>query len=693
MTGNVNLGVGSSLVQLNALNGETQLTFTAVNNISRVTGSTLTFGQTSTNAAFASNPGDGASRIFLAGTTALVNGILPTWITVAGVDGDGLGGGFATYDSGLGVRQINYMNTTALSGLQASQNVLVGANFTIASSGVGAGAVAGTVNTLTMGNATLTFANANDTLVVAAGGINGANVNNPNIGGAVNQGKITTGAGQQELFIYKQNNTLTINSIITDNGTGPLNVILGSMSSGGGAITLTGNNTYTGITYINGINVNLNNNTGSPTIKGDIVVSGGTTNGTDALGIIGITFNNQSNQIASTASLTLNGGGRLNLNGFNQTIKNLTYTADGGSNGFNGPTVLTQSGTLTVAGTIKATNLLDPSVIPTASGTLSLTNATPVITVDANLTVPGQIGLALNTAISTANNNTTNVGFTKNGLGVLGFGAPTGDFGQLNVTQGGVAISASTAVIGSQINLNGSSTFLDTRGLSGVIGSLVGNGTLENTLQTTQGTLTMGLDNRNATFDGTITSPFASGQLNLVKIGTGAQTFTADSSATNSGTLTVDHGPTTGAVILKSATAKLGFSTYVLNTGGVINVDDSTNNVANRLGGRSINTAASGLSGDAGVCSHAPGQPRGRFHHLHRRLRRFAGKPGRCHHQWWPEHLQSRCGKRRLHCHPEQPHQRQQGRSADLECRHRCRARNRSAGHRARGCRSGEREN
>ena len=48
--------------------------------------------------------------------------------------------------------------------------------------------MAGTVNTLTMGNATLTFANANDTLVITAGGINGGNPNNPNVGSAANNG-------------------------------------------------------------------------------------------------------------------------------------------------------------------------------------------------------------------------------------------------------------------------------------------------------------------------------------------------------------------------------------------------------------------------------------------------------------------------------------------------------------------------
>ena len=65
---------------------------------------------------------------------------------------------------------------------------------------------------------------------------------------------------------------------------GGTSVISPVFSSGGfsATITLQGTNTYTGTTYVNGVNLNLNNTTGGLAIPGNIVASGNTNNGSDS---------------------------------------------------------------------------------------------------------------------------------------------------------------------------------------------------------------------------------------------------------------------------------------------------------------------------------------------------------------------------------------------------------------------------
>ncbi len=69
--------------------------------------------------------------------------------------------------------------------------------------------------------------------------------------------------------------------------------------------------------------------------------------------------------------MTIHGGSRLNLNNFNQTIQNLNFTQDGGSNGLIGANVITGLGILTVTGSINVTNLVDTTVVPNISGFLT----------------------------------------------------------------------------------------------------------------------------------------------------------------------------------------------------------------------------------------------------------------------------------------------------------------------------------
>ncbi|MEA3209118.1 MAG: hypothetical protein QOE70_2175 [Chthoniobacter sp.] len=574
--GNVNLNSGASLFTATPANG------TATINLGSGTGNVLTRAVGATvNFQGGGGVGDNGRVFFNPANTlpTLSNGMLGGWATAIGTDPASTGGvqvEFATYDAASGVRLLGSYTTGVFA---PNNNVRIAASTAVQTGGV-------TVNSLAMinGAIALTFANATDTLTLQSGGIlTGLDSNAKSIGTTAVPGQLTTSAGQQELFIHSGANTLTVNSKIINNGA-PVNVVLDSMSQTANTptITLTGQNTYTGTTYVNGVIVNLNSANG-PAIPGDLVLAGGNNNGADSLTLpSGTTSVLAPNQIADGATVTLNGGAQLSLVNVNETIAALKFTSDGGSNAANGPVVQTGSGILTVAsGGITATNLTNAFNIATVNGFLNLPGA-QVITVDNSSVVPGQIGLELNAAI------TNSGGLTKMGLGVLGIGGKSGNFtGPLLVNEGTVAFGASTANISQSAVTLAAGTTLDLRGLNGTIGALNGAGTVTNFNQTTGGTLTTGLKGGPASFTGTFTNPFVRGLLSVTKAGAGTLNLGGDSGGSltstspNLGTLTVNQG----AVTLDSATGKVGFTTYTLNSTGTINIDDSTNNVANRLGG------------------------------------------------------------------------------------------------------------
>ena len=106
--------------------------------------------------------------------------------------------------------------------------------------------------------------------------------------------------------------TLTIANAVS--GTGALRKV------GAGTLVLTGTNTYTGLTTVNAGFLELNN-TGGNAIAGD-----GVAGTTDVQVNTGATLRNAAvDQIADSGSVFLNGG-TWNLNGFSETIRNLTAT-------------------------------------------------------------------------------------------------------------------------------------------------------------------------------------------------------------------------------------------------------------------------------------------------------------------------------------------------------------------------------
>ncbi len=171
------------------------------------------------------------------------------------------------------------------------------------------------------GNANLAFTLTTDTLNIVSGGLLKSANNGNFIGGAntttgtADFGRLTAGGtstGVNSLYVYNNENTLTINSRIIDNASGGQTRLV---LSGASTITLTGTNSYTGGTVIN------TTTTLSGTNAQVVLPSAG-----------GIMINNatlayatgQSGKIATGANLTINGGGVLNLWG-NASLNDFTF--------------------------------------------------------------------------------------------------------------------------------------------------------------------------------------------------------------------------------------------------------------------------------------------------------------------------------------------------------------------------------
>ncbi|MBL9132209.1 MAG: hypothetical protein JNG86_13480, partial [Verrucomicrobiaceae bacterium] len=286
----------------------------------------------------------------------------------------------------------------------------------------------------------------------------------------------------------------------------------------------------------------------------------------------------RANQIADTAAVTINGGARFQLNRFDETIASLTFNNDGGSNGNTAPSVDSGGGILTVTGAITAAAHSNAISIPVLNGFLNVAGGQTFNIADSTV-IPGQAGLALNAALIGGGT------ITKTGTGFLGIGGQSGAFtGIVNVNNGGLAFTQGTANLGNgQVVLAGG-TVIDTRGLTGVIGSLSGTGVVRNYNLNGQGTLVTGLNNLDTTFGGVFHSPFVQGRLNVQKIGTGTWTIAGDSSSSatvsTSNTFTVSQG----GVRLDNGSAKLNFINYTLNSTGSLTLDNSINVVSSRLG-------------------------------------------------------------------------------------------------------------
>ena len=536
--GAMSLNSGASLIRQNLGNGGTAATGTSTVNLAslaRSQGATVNFTAVANNNV---QLGDNPRVLLGTGAPALTGGLVGGWATTQGYNSANPASGsasfdFATYDAVAGFRPAGY---TAI--FAAGNNVnLEPNNAGVAQTTLAAGDTA--INSLRIGglgsttSTTLAFNSATDVLNLQTGGLLGTGGSGTRaIGSVPEEGRLTAGGGAvggtSELFIHNGASTLTVNAQIINNPAGAqVAVVLGAMSQTS-TILLRGSNTYTGTTYANGVNVSLNS--AGLAIPGNLVINGGTAAGADsqATGSQTVTLLAGS-QIAPTANVTVNGGGTLNLNGFNNTINNLTLGADGGGTGGIGPVVQTGTGALTLNGGITATNLLQATTIPALSGNLTLPAGVHTVAIGAFPGAPGEVGLQINAAM-------TGGGSLSVTSGVLGLGN-TVSTASLNLAAG--ATLTLTNVASPAITI------------TPTIGALTGSGKVNVAVTgTNQVQLVVGNNNASGTFTGTITGP-----ISISKIGTGTQTFTQSVMTLNS--LTIADG---GEVVFGDGLSFAGFA-------------------------------------------------------------------------------------------------------------------------------------
>jgi fibronectin-binding autotransporter adhesin len=280
--------------------------------------------------------------------------------------------------------------------------------------------------------------------------------------------------------------TLTVNTANTDTYAGVLqNGSAGTLAltkSGAGTLIL-GNgdanaNTYSGVTTINGGELDLNKQAGTNAIAGNLTIGDGT--GTDTVKLLA------ADQIANTSDVTINSSGVFNLNGNNETIDALNSSSATAS-------ILLGSGTLTVG----ANNETSFAYAGTSSGTGGLTKAgtgTFILSGTNNYTGSTSIKngeLLLGTTGSLASASTIHLGdtITNSPSAMFTFGS----------TSGGVTVANAMIVEKSASGTEGTRTILglatsgNTNTYSGVItmntNLLVQSAALGTTLTNGQGIL------------------------------------------------------------------------------------------------------------------------------------------------------------------------------------------------------------
>jgi fibronectin-binding autotransporter adhesin len=227
-------------------------------------------------------------------STTMINtsGILGGWATVNGGDRWAVG---STDGSDTNITNIAGTNraTSATWATATDLNV----NMTGSESGIGSQ----TINALRLGTAGIAVGFAtNATLILNSGGLIAGSTGQSITGGKITTAAVTSGVG--ELFVHTPN-AFTIGSAIVNNGTTPTALVKGGINQ----LKLTGTNTYTGKTYLNGGSLSLDE--GGSIANGNIVITAGTLNAGTTGGGGTINFN-LSNTAADLISIS---GGVLDL--------------------------------------------------------------------------------------------------------------------------------------------------------------------------------------------------------------------------------------------------------------------------------------------------------------------------------------------------------------------------------------------
>jgi len=323
------------------------------------------------------------------------------------------------------------------------------------------------------------------------------------------------------------NGGITIRSDISGSGG------ITRQGAGNGALTLAGNNSYTGITASNGvINLSSNNGLGS-TDDGShttITANGSTTGGRVLLG----------NTVSTPENITV--GGMTETTGFNPALGTSTGTGT-----FSGTITLAGSGGIRLGGVASTTNF---------TGTITQTGTNyPLAFIGTNnvsnaMTINGA-------AVYFYNGTTTLSGASGSGIG------------DATINQSGALTLGITNALNTSANLavgiNGSTVnSFDLAGFDQTVNALTAAGANANSnrrvVNTVAGTsiLTVGNGGGSGTFNGQIDSGI--GDIQLIKTGSGNQTLN-------------DQNSYTGGTRIDGGTLTLGHAAYTLASTGAVNVN------------------------------------------------------------------------------------------------------------------------
>ncbi|MEZ0276572.1 MAG: beta strand repeat-containing protein, partial [Roseimicrobium sp.] len=375
--------------------GSTTLTANTRTDVSRV-------GGTSVLALNAITPAAGSLVNFagndIASTTNVnVNGILGPWATViiggetdfavnSGVsDGVTAGGLIRAFTA--------YTDITRLGPSVVPDNATL--NVRIVNGGTSGpitlASTATEINTLQMdasdGPATIDPTNATDVLMIGgeSGGaiLQTAGSGGLTIGLASGDGRLTTGGTANTtpaalIFINESTaNALTINSIITNNGTDVVNIV----KSGAGMLVLSGANTYTGGTRLEEGILRATTNAGALSNSGTVTIAGGEL---QLANDTGLTFGRAVSMLGSSTftsdRLTAGTGVTHTLAGLDLNANNLTLTFQKGANVTSGTAGITFTGAFNTNGNTAIIDVGADFVLTMSGSNSSGVDASSVVT-------------------------------------------------------------------------------------------------------------------------------------------------------------------------------------------------------------------------------------------------------------------------------------------------------------------------
>lgn len=388
------------------------------------------------------------------------------------------------------------------------------------------------------------------------------------------------GVEGSEIYLGQYN--LTVNQTNPNAFRGTISGTGGLIKNGAGHLTLTGENTYTGVTTVNAGILQIGaGNTGS--IVGDIVNNADIYFQRDN----GLTY---SGVISGNGGIMNIGAGTLTLTGVN------TYTGR----------TRVSSGTIAIGagGSISNTSRVD---LGNAGTKFDISGSS------ANQTIGGLIGVAGSEVIlgsrrltinGSANGEFSGVisgsgGIVKSGTGTLMLRGSNTFTGSISLSGGTLAISGGGSLNGNRIDVGGVSTLDITGAAPQTIGMLTGSASGRVVLGASNLTVT-GVDQSTGYFRGTV-----SGTGTLIKAGTGVLAFSAANAV--SGGIEIAGG---GVTIVEDGTLTSSSSIFLSGAGTLFDISAANNNqtigglsgVAGSqvvLGSKSLTTNGSGNFGGA----------------------------------------------------------------------------------------------